>query len=353
MRYSSRVTGSLLTIALIALVATATAAQNRERFGISAKAGGVNAVVGRVMVTRKGQDPQLLTNKEDLVSGDCVTTGSLSHIEVLLNPGSYLRVGEHSEFQFQDNSLDNLKIRMLKGSAIVEATGVSDMDLQIQVVTSQAAFTIIRSGVYRISVQPESAELAVSKGRASFGPDRADIVKGGNKVSFTNGAIARAKVDKNKDEFEVWSKARAELLARANQKLSNRVFNAYLSAFNDWNSPFGSAWNSRRRWGLWTFSPRAGCFTFLPFFDGWSSPYGHYYGNFYWPGFSGQNWNGQPVIVNNQPNPRPGGTPGGQPTPTGGGPSPGPAPAPIPSSPLPRYRDPDTGERIIPKKLDP
>lgn len=352
MKYSTRTIGSLLTIALIALVATTTGAQNRERFGISAKAGGVNAVLGRVMVTRKGQGPQLLTNEDDLVSGDSVTTGSLSHIEVLLNPGSYLRVGEHSEFQFQDNSLDSLKIRMLKGSAIVEATGVSDMDLQIQVVTSQATFTIIRSGVYRINVQPEFAELAVRKGRASFGPDRADILKGGNKVSFTNGTIARAKVDKNKDEFEVWSKARAELLARANQKFSNRVFNAYLSVFNDWNSPFGG----RRGWGVWTFSPRAGCFTFMPFFDGWSSPYGHYYGNYYWPGFYGQNGNGPPTIVNNRPNPgsgTPGGTSGGPPTPTGGGPSPGPAPAPIPSSPLPRYRDPDTGERIIPKKLDP
>ena len=212
MKYSSRTIGSFLAIALIALVATTTAAQNRERFGISAKAGGVNAVLGRVMIARKGQDPQLLSNKDDLSSGDIVTTGSLSHIEVLLNPGSYLRVGEHSEFQLKDNSLDSLQIRMLKGSAIVEATGVNDMDLQIQVVTSEATFTIIRSGVYRINVQPKFAELAVRKGRASFGPDRADILKGGNKVLTTRNRAA--KVDKTKDAFEVWSKARADYCAR-------------------------------------------------------------------------------------------------------------------------------------------
>jgi hypothetical protein len=351
MKYSSRTIGSLFTIALIALVATSTAAQNREKFGISARAGGVNAVVGRVMVTRNGQAPQLLTNKDDLVSGDSVTTGSLSHIEVLLNPGSYLRVGEHSEFQFTDNALDSPKIRLLKGSAIVEATGVSDMDLQIQVVTSPATFSIIRSVVYRINVQPESAELIVKKGRASFGPERTDIVKGGNKVTFTNGTIARAKVDKNKDEFELWSKARAELLARANQRLSNRTFNAYLSVFNDWDS---FAWGSGRRWGLWTFSPREACYTFLPFFYGWTSPYGHYYDRYFWRGAYGPTWNGQPIIVNNQPNP--GNFPGGSPTggtpaggPTGGGPSPGPAPA--PSMPPPR-RDPDSGDRIL-RKQDP
>lgn len=335
-------------IVLIAVAASVAVAQNRERFGISAKAGGVNAVVGRVMVIRSGQAPQLLTNKDDLVSGDIVTTGAQSNIEVLLNPGSYFRVGENSEFQFQDSSLDNLRLKLLKGSGIVEATGVDDMNLDIDVVTSEAKFTIIRSGVYRINVQPNSAELLVRKGRASFGPNRTDIVKGGNKVTVSRGVMARAKLVKDKDDFEIWSKQRAELLARANQKLSNRVLSGYLSTFSGWDSPF---WGPRR-WGFWTFSPRAGCYTFLPFFYGWSSPYGHYYGSYYWGG-GGRGWNGSPIIVNNQTPPGSGSTPGGTSpggTSPGGTPSPGPAPPPAQS--FPRGRDPETRERII-RKNDP
>src|ERR1041384_7220586 len=78
-------------IAILSLSMLAQA-QNRERFGISAKAGGVNAVSGQVIVTREGQSPQLLTSHEDLVRGDIVRTGFGSQAHVLLNPGTYCRL---------------------------------------------------------------------------------------------------------------------------------------------------------------------------------------------------------------------------------------------------------------------
>ena len=46
---------------LCAILPSLAAAQNRERFGISAKAGGVNSVVGTVRVKQKEQQPQVLT----------------------------------------------------------------------------------------------------------------------------------------------------------------------------------------------------------------------------------------------------------------------------------------------------
>src|SRR5260221_10125898 len=96
-------------VALVALVAFATFAQgqNRERFGISAKAGGVNAVTGKVSVKSTGQPSRLLSSQDDLASGDIVATSLGSHVEVLLNPGTYLRLAEKSEFTMVDNSLDN------------------------------------------------------------------------------------------------------------------------------------------------------------------------------------------------------------------------------------------------------
>lgn len=328
---------------------------SRERFGISAKAGGVNTVVGRVMVTRKGQEPQLLSSTDDLATDEAVTTGVGSNAEVLLNPGSYLRLGEDSQFQFEDISLDNLRLRLTKGSAIIEATGIADMDLGMKVATPHGDFTIWRTGVYRIDVQSGFAELAVRKGRASFGPNKTDIVKGGKVVTLTNGVAVIAKLEKDKDTLEVWSKERAELLAKANARLSNRTFSGYLASFNSWNS-----WSySPRRFGLWAFSPRAGCYTFMPFYYGWASPYGHYYDSYYWRGGCcgprpGGYYNDPPRnVVNNQPggsypgtSGRPGGgMPGG--TPTGGGPGPGSAPrtfdVPRPTNAAPR--DPDGGGR--------
>jgi hypothetical protein len=343
----------IMSVALLcATLPSLAAAQNRERFGISAKAGGVNTVVGRVRVTRQGQ-PQVLTSTDNLVAGETVTTASSSNAEILLNPGSYLRLGENSEFQFEDISIDKLRLRLMKGSAIIEATGVADMDLGIKVATDHGEFTIVRSGVYRVDVRPGFAELAVRKGRASFGPNKTDVVKGGKVVTLTNGVAAVAKLNKGKDAFDAWSKQRAELLAQANARLVNRSFNGYLSSFSGWDSWF---WGPRR-FGLWTYSPRAGCYTFLPFYYGWSSPYGHYYGSYYWRGAGCCNNPGTTIV--GTPNGS-GNTPtGGNPTvvtpTTGGGPTrvwnpPSSGPGPAPSIP----REPDAGGiRMVNKRQDP
>jgi FecR protein len=304
----------LVFLPLVLLAVSATAfAQNRERFMISAKAGAVNTVAGRVMVARKGQEPQLLSSTDDLTSTDVVTTGVNSNTEILLNPGSYLRLAESSEFQFEDISLDHLKLRLTKGSAIIEATGVADMDLGIKVSTPNATFTIIRSGIYRVNVEQAASELAVSKGRASYGPNATDILKGGNSVRLSNGVAELAKVPKEKDAFELWSKQRAQLLAKANEKLARRTLNGYLNNSSD-------SWFFWResRYGLWTFNRSFGCYTFLPFYYGWASPYGHYYGNYYWTGGYGGYYGGNPspIIVNNQVPPGGSGT---LPPPVGGG----------------------------------
>lgn len=337
----------IVSVALLCVILPSLAvAQTRERFGISAKAGGVNTVVGRVRVTRNEQPPQVLTSTDNLVAGETVTTASSSNAEILLNPGSYFRLGENSEFQFEDISLDHLRLRLMKGSAIIEATGVADMDLGIKVATEHGEFTIVRSGVYRVDVRPGFAEMAVRKGRASVGPNKTDIVKGGKVVTLTNGVASIAKLDKAKDAFDAWSKQRAELLAQANARLRNRALNGYLSSFSGWDSWF---WGPRR-FGVWTYSARAGCYTFLPFYYGWSSPYGHGYGSYYWPGGCCNNYGGNRTIVNSQPSPgyvptTTGTNPGGPPT--GGGPAPGPPsfgnPGVGASNGAPR--DPDSGGR--------
>ena len=340
MKNSMSIRTMLLSIT-IAVLSVTSVAQNRERFGISAKAGGVNAVLGRVMISRKDQQPQLLASTDSLVAGDVVTTGSMANVEVLLNPGSYLRLGENSEFELKNTDLDNLQLKLTKGTAIVEVTGVDNLNFQIPVETPLATFTILRSGLYRVTVQPDSAELAVQKGRASFGNTREALVKSGKKVTFTNGVATVAKLGKDKDSFDVWSKQRAELLARANERLSGRQLNGYLATFRDtglWGAP---------RFGLWTFSSRMGCYTFLPFFYGWSSPYGHYYGSYfdiyYWRGGGWGNGNLSPgtsgTIVNNT---RP-------PSGSNGNGSPGGSPAPSyvpPVSQTPMRVDRDTGERM-------
>jgi hypothetical protein len=276
-------------------------AQNRERFSISAKAGGVNAVSGSVMVKRAGQAPQLLTSQDDLASGDVVKTGLGSQAEILLNPGTYLRLAEESEFELVDNSLESLLVKLNKGSAIIEATGPGEVELRIPIITEQQKMTIVRAGIYRINVRPGITELFVHKGRMALNGGRDDIIKSGKKVIFSRAGQSIAKLEKTeKDQFDDWSKLRGQTLARANEKLSARTLNGYLasSTWGRLDARFG-------RWGLWTWSSFSSCYTFLPFYYGWGSPYGRNYGLFapygygfpgYYPGVNNRT---NPTIVTN------------------------------------------------------
>jgi len=288
---TSNVIKCALTLFALMACATFTAAQNRERFGISAKAGGVNAVSGKVSVKRGEKAARMLSSQDDLESGDIVTTFVGSQVEVLLNPGAYLRLAEQSEFVMEDTSLNNLLVRLTKGSAIVEATGPDNLDLYIPIVTNQHRLTIIRPGIYRINVSPNTTEVFVRKGRMALSDNKDDVVKGGNKVTFTSAGPTIAKLSKNDtDEFDEWSKTRGQTLARANEKLSARTVNGYLNTGFGSSSFGGSGFGGFgfSRWGLWTWSPFSSCYTFLPFHYGWGTPYGGgygayapYYGNSY------------------------------------------------------------------------
>lgn len=288
--------------------------QNREKFVISARAGGVNAVTGRATMRAHGNSEwQLLTIREDLEKGDAVRTGLDGRVEMLLNPGSYMRVGENSEFELANNSLENLEVRLVKGTAIVEVTGADDEELLIGITTPHARMSIVRRGLYRVSVVPgNTTELIVRKGRVML-EDSHTKVKGGNKVIFSNSTFSVAKLEKaDKDDsntLEVWSKDRAQALAKANSKIPERTLALFGSSFRD-------GWFNRGRWGssgIWFFNNDIGCYTLLPLRYGWGSPYGRSYSTFYgghWPG----SIYGRPTMTGAGQARRPGSGSGGPPT---------------------------------------
>ena len=259
-----------------AFAVTAARAQNREEHFISARAGGVNFVSGDVKARRADEaDWQRLTMKEDLKTGDAVRTGADGRVEVLLNPGSYFRAGEASEFEMVDASLDNLRLRLARGSAVVEAVGYDQLGLDIAVATPQAHVHIVRTGVYRFRVTPEGVtEVAVYKGRVLIGDgEGAGVTKGGHVVRIGAGGVETAKLDKHdRDTLDLWSRDRGKELAKLNEKLASRQMNSMLARSRAGIFSQGFSFG-----GVWAFSASFGCYTFLPFYYGWSSPYGYGY----------------------------------------------------------------------------
>ena len=356
---------SFLSFAFILCCSLVSVGQNREKFVISARAGGINAVTGEASVSsrRAASDWQQLMVTDDLNSGDRVRTANDGRVEILLNPGSYLRLGGNSEVELLDNSLANLEVRLLRGTAIVEATGADGLELNIGISTPHTRLAIVRQGLYRLNVVPEDAtELIVRKGRVILS-DSHTKVKGGNKVVFSATNVSVAKLTneekKNKDDVETWSKSRAETLAKANRKISERMLT---TAFASYRDPFNP-----RSFGLWFFNARLGCYTFLPYFYGWGSPYGSsystaiYFGSWGPSSYGNSGWYPQ---GNGATGGNAGGN-GGQSAPSsgGGGYTGGGRPAPPPSSGgsfggnggfgrEPRNANPDTGRPLPNKSRD-
>jgi hypothetical protein len=265
---------SVFAAALILSCSALSLAQNRERFVISAKAGGINAISGQATVTAKGEsDWQQLMVTDDLNAGDRVRTGYDGRIEILLNPGSFLRVGSNSEVELSNNSLADLEFRLIKGTAIVEATGVEGVELNINVSTPHTKLAIVRQGLYRLSVVPgDTTELVVRKGRVILSDSHTNV-KSGNKVVFsqTNVSVAKMTKEEKKQEEDIdkWSLERAETVARANRRITGRMLS---SAFAS-RDPFEN-WRFRQGFGFWFYNSVAGCYTIVPWYYGWRSPYG-------------------------------------------------------------------------------
>jgi hypothetical protein len=240
---------------------------------VSAKSGVISIIDGDVKLKRGTSDWEALLEGDELKAGDVIKTGTTGRVEVLLNPGTYLRIAENSEFAFPDVSNFKLKLSLLQGIAILES---SVIDVSIKFTTPQYMFTITQNGLYRFSATPDGrSEMLIRKGRITVAGAE---LKEGKKVVVENGPPQILSFDKKaEDDFEIWSKTRAKTIIAANKQLSNsRVKNSMIGGFYS---------------GAWVYDPFARAYTFLPGWGGLSSPYGFGYSrcNPYWYGYSNGN----------------------------------------------------------------
>src|SRR5947207_5199841 len=245
-------------------------ADEADMYTVSAKVGVLNIVEGDVSYKRDQADWARLTAGDELRDGDAVKTGASGRAEILLTPGCYLRLAENSSFVLDNPHVYQFRIALTSGAAIIE---VSALDGPMTVATPKSEFSIIKEGLYRFNLTADGrAEAIVRKGRMTLG---STVVKGDQKATIESGQPLIASFDKKRvDRFDTWSQDRAHDLIALNKRLSQRDL---LS-----NTAFGFVSNS------WVYSRRCGCYTFLPFGSGFSSPYGWDYAvcNPFWNSYS-------------------------------------------------------------------
>jgi hypothetical protein len=222
-----------------------------------------------------GKEGKVVAPRGEVKVGDLVKTGDEDRLEMLLNPGSYLRLGFNSELLVVDTAFGSMKFELRRGSAIVESATFNRKVHALRLATPAGDVFFEKAGLYRLEVQPSVVHLAIHKGKAKWMREGIEVatLKSGKRfvlaVPSPGAEVQFARLDKNEiDELDRWSRRRAEFLVAANSRLSPWEVTSISSRY-----PY-----SQR--GGWMFNRYFGCYTFLPFDGSFGSPYGFTYGMF-------------------------------------------------------------------------
>lgn len=266
----------LLSVAVFAQ-GTRSVSPTADKYVISAEAGNVNFIEGPVTISRTTGRSGYLLKGDRIKIGDRISTEANSKVEVLLNPGSYLRLGGNSSFEFLDTSLDNLQVQLNRGSAMFEV--ITTNDFTFTIMTPKADFNVVKSGIYRVDVLEDgTGRIEVRKGRATIGDDDEARVKKGRSATVDGDSVAVERFDRGeRDNLEEWSRDRAKQLDRINDRLErDNLRNSMIYGFD------ARRWSFYDSFGLWVYDPFSFNYCFVPFGYGWRSPYGYKYGRDIW-----------------------------------------------------------------------
>ena len=264
----------------IALAFLGIAALCAPAFGAEvARPGTVNYVEGAVYL-----NGNRLTNKEvgstDMNAGQILRTGT-GKAEILLNPGIYLRVDDHSAVKMISPDVTPTQVELVRGRAAVEVDQLLKQNV-VQIVDHGVTTQLVKTGYYEFSaIHPRAM---VFKGRAEVqeGNGKWEAIKGDHELPLVADAhlkAAKFQPDPQEDALMNWSKLRSEYLAEANNQIAGEYYGA----------GFYPGWY----WDPWMWD-----YTYLgwgPFYSpfGWGYyPMGWGWGGWGWGGWYGRGFYG-------------------------------------------------------------
>jgi len=265
LKTSVRVAGTLFAAALL------VSAQGRI-----ARPGTVNYAEGIVSVNGQSIGSKQIGNTE-VAPGQVLETQD-GKAEMLLTPGVFLRLSDHSAVKMVSPSLTDTRVELLRGSAMVEAAQV-EKENHLDVMDHGANTVIQKHGIY--SFKADQPMVAVYDGEAQVQQDdRTTEVHKGKEVALSpaNPELKPQhfdmKASEQNDPLYAWSKLRSEYVAEANMSLAQTVV---VGNPGWW---YGTGWYWNPYFDSWAFMPGAG-YLYSPFGWGFYSP--AYWGSYYAP----------------------------------------------------------------------
>ncbi|HUQ90651.1 MAG TPA: FecR domain-containing protein [Bryobacteraceae bacterium] len=181
-------------------------------------------------------------------------------VELLLNPGVFLRMDENSSVRMLSNSLTNTRVAIEKGVALVEVVELAKEN-RVAVNVGESETVVLKTGLYRFDAS--TGHVRVFEGKAVVRSDDQplDLTRGREATLAPHLLVKKFRTkEKEADSLYAWSQQRAYLVARANiSAASSFQSNGYRMSSSGWAYFPGM--------GLLTFMPSSGYFR-GPF--GWS-----------------------------------------------------------------------------------
>ena len=224
---------------------------------ISARAGYVNHWQGAV---RLPSSPDGKVERQ-IAEGQSVTT-ERGRLELLLTPGSFLRLDRYSTVRLLSSRLADVRVELVSGTAMLEVNETRK-GTSIVMLWRAHAIPIKRTGLYRSEAAQDSLRVHVEKGKLRV-PGRKGYVKSGKYVDLVAVGPATAAVKYNRkdlDGFDRWNRLRSAELATASY--------AAVRSLRNRRSSFRSS--------QWFFHPGFGYHTYLPYRYSTRSPFGFVY----------------------------------------------------------------------------
>ncbi|MEO5926146.1 MAG: FecR domain-containing protein [Bryobacteraceae bacterium] len=258
------------TLLLAAVLAT-SAAWGQEI--VSAKAGLIHLIEGEVFINGNSAvqaGDKFLSLKE----GETLSTEA-GRAEVLLNAGSYLRIGDNSSFKLVSADLENTQLTLLSGTVLIEVAELpKDTSATIEVMGSQAALR--KRGLYEFTAD-KPGNVRVYDGELTLTASGAAPIKiaKGREIAFNALSAGPGKFDETlTSSLYNWGSRRALYIARVNEAAAKSAYTSGYGSSNSLSNLTLMSLLGRGYSGIWLFNPMFGTYTYLPLRGYGYSPFG-------------------------------------------------------------------------------
>jgi hypothetical protein len=160
------------------------------------------------------------TGKFDQMNNGSELRTSEGRAEVLLTPGTFLRVGANSAIRMLSNQLDDTRVELLRGSAVLDQGSDRLADTSVTILCNLDQVRIKEAGRYRFDSEPP--QVKVERGDAEVTADGKMVEAGaGTVVPFDGKLTARKLLNdshlKSGDDLDNWNQARDTSVEQNNQ----------------------------------------------------------------------------------------------------------------------------------------